>query len=562
MSTDTYNITGSEVPSEGVVSAHKRASDQDASDGGAPHPEDTLPSIDRGLVPPSLAETVRLPKESLKITSNFSLFDPTEDRNIRPQQTPRVDLPTPRCDFDTYTLTELSAEGGTARIYRAFESHSKDPVAIKLLRRRFQNDPFISGLFKRHGEAMKKLDVSHFAKVLDTGTSPWGPWWSLEWIEGYTLRAAIDRGTRWSSGRLFKLMLQLCEALEGLHAIGITHGDLSADNVMYTPPTRPEGQEKFTLIDLALPIKLHLADDVQKLDDLEEDDDYERHSTEQRMSDELRVFGQPIYLAPECLKGQRPSHRTDLYSLGMLFFELTTGTLPFQTKLPGVIHDVLNKNAPAASMIQNPWPYPPALDALIGNLLSKVPSERCNSAQEVKEQLLQMMTYMQGRHELTATDDLLVHNLDQSALPHDDIEETLSGVMAQEFRDELINLRAQHTQAATAPATVDSPLPKEIRSKPPSTEPPQMEYSEAGSGLIDPYDPQESHPPETSPPRARAAYSSVKPTPQYTPPRASLSSARRVQLDEDHEKSSPSWQINLLWMLIGMGVTLIIRYLL
>jgi serine/threonine protein kinase len=410
---------------------------------------------------------------------------------------------------------------------------------------------------------MKQLDIKHFAKVIDTGISPWGPWWSLEWIEGYTLRAAIDRGTHWSSGRLFKLMLQLCEALEGLHSIGITHGDLNANNVMYTPPARPEDSEKLTLIDLALPIKLHLADDVKKLDGLEDTDDHERHSTEQRMSDELRVFGQPIYLAPECLKGQRPNHQTDLYSLGMIFFELTTGTLPFQTKLPGVIYDVLTKNAPAASMIQKPWPYPPALDALIGNLLSKVPRERCESVQEVKEQLLQMMAYLQTRHELTATDDLSISELERDPYHHD-IEETLSGQMSDDFREELLSIRTQNTHPSEPPQDLDS-AQSATRPQPLSTEPPQIEYPEVDSELVDPYLSDQKSPtnPEVTTKRSSSRSSIKSSTPQYTPPRLSLSSARRVQLEESQSPPpTHPWVINLMWMFIGMAITLVVKYLL
>ena len=558
MSTDTHDITDTETAPQRVSTPPvTRLTGNAPRSDSLPCP-DTLPSIERQLAAENtlptqnLIETVELPKDQLKITSNFSLFDSSEDQSLQHQHDPRMDLPTTPCDLDTYTLTELSAEGGTARIYRAFESHSKERVAIKLLRRRFQNDSFISKLFKRHGEALKQLDVPYFAKVLDTGDSPWGPWWALEWVEGHTLRAAIDRGTHWSSNRLFKLMIQLCEALEGLHKMNITHGDLNANNVMYTPSSRPEDSERLTLIDLALPIKLHLADDVQKLDGLQEEDDHERHSTEQRMSDELRVFGQPIYLAPECLKGQQPNYRTDLYSLGMVFFELTTGTLPFQTKLPGVIYDVLMKNAPAASMIQKPWPYPPSLDALIGNLLSKVPQERCGSVQEVKEQLSQMMSYLQApRYEFTNTDELSVDELEQAF--HHEIEETLSGLMNDDFRAELLSL-TKTSEPSTSSQQVQVPYPKTKRSEHVPTKPPHM-----STAHLDPYDPKNSS--SDTPHRSLPPYSSVKSTPQYTPsPRSSLSSARRSHIESSTRPIRP-WIINVMWMFVGMGVTLLIRYL-
>lgn len=310
---------------------------------------------------------------------------------------PLLNLPVPPCDLDTYTLTHLYAEGGTARVYRAFEAHSKQPVAIKILRRRFHHDPLLAPLFLRHGVALSQLNIPHFASVISVGSAQWGPWWAMDWVEGETVRSLIKSGKHWEKKRLLTLMIQLCEALEGLHALNITHGDIKSDNVLYSSRKHPSPSEHFTLIDPALPLTSLVSTNSQE--DVEDTLDAETSLFNP-------AFGHPAYLAPERIIGQAPSAQSDLYSLGVLFFELTTHRLPFTSSLPALIDEVLHQQAPMASQIQKPWPYPPALDALICNLLSKHPRDRCSSVSEVKKQLSRMLGVIQDELQYSTTEEL------------------------------------------------------------------------------------------------------------------------------------------------------------
>ena len=167
-----------------------------------------------------------------------------------------ITLPSLPCDLESYRLTSLRAEGGTARVYRAYEAHSKQPIAIKLLRRRFYHDEMIKSVFIRHGKALSQISLPHFHRVLDSGDSKWGSWWAMEWVEGETLSKMIKQGVYLEGKRLLILMSQLCDALIGLHEQGIVHGDLNPNNVIYYKDPR-NGHEQLTLIDLALPIKLY-----------------------------------------------------------------------------------------------------------------------------------------------------------------------------------------------------------------------------------------------------------------------------------------------------------------
>ena len=325
-------------------------------------------------------------------------FGPTGEHTAIPEDVlTNTPLPSPPCDLDTYTLNHLFAEGGTARVYRAFESHSKQPIAIKMLRRRFHHDTLLNSAFRRHGQALKQLRLPHFANVLDAGDSRWGPWWAIEWVEGETLRSMLARGHHWDSRRLLPLMIQLCEALEALHELNMTHGDLKSDNVIYSKPSQQDAQELLTLIDLALPLSLNLENNLLHPD--------EPAPSEVKLNDPVQAFGDPSYMAPEILRGELPSPQSDLYSLGVLFFELTTHHLPFTRPFPELIHDVLTRAAPLASRIQKPWPYPPALDALIRNLLSKRPQDRCLSVLEVKKQLKHMLRELGRDRSMTTTEE-------------------------------------------------------------------------------------------------------------------------------------------------------------
>ncbi len=290
----------------------------------------------------------------------------------------KVNLPSLPCDLDVYCLTSLRAEGGTARVYRAFETHSKQPIAIKLLRRRFHSDELIKTVFMRHGKALSQVNLPHFHQVIDSGDSPWGPWWAMNWVEGETLTQIIKQGIQWKGTRLITLMSQLCDALIGLHTQDIIHGDLTPDNVIYHHDPR-SGQEQLTLIDLALPIRLYREQEAKEYDSVEQS---------------ILAFGQPAYMAPECLKGDLPTSKSDLYGLGLLFFELCTGTPVYRGAPSEFLNDLLEKEAPTASSRQSPWPYPSSLDALISHLLSKNPQNRTISILEVKEQLQAMLQFL------------------------------------------------------------------------------------------------------------------------------------------------------------------------
>ena len=308
-----------------------------------------------------------------------------------------VSLPSLPCDLENYRLTSLRAEGGTARVYRAYETHSKQPIAIKLLRRRFHTDQVIKTIFMRHGKALSQIELPHFHRVIDSGDSIWGSWWAMEWVEGETLTHMIKQGVRWESKRLLSLMSQLCDALIGLHKQGVIHGDLTPDNIIYYKNPR-SGFEQLTLIDLALPIKLYQEQKTQDHDTIQQS---------------ILAFGQPAYLAPECLKGELPTSQSDLYGLGLIFFELCTGTPVYRADSPNFVRDLLEREAPTAASRQSPWPYPSSLDALISHLLSKNPSNRKLSVVDVKEQLSSMLQFLQKSEQYSKTEEFSA-----SALSH------------------------------------------------------------------------------------------------------------------------------------------------
>jgi eukaryotic-like serine/threonine-protein kinase len=345
-----------------------------------------------------------------KTTRELRLFAPTEEHEALdlPEETPLISLPNVPCDLDTYTLTHLYAEGGTARVYKAFESHSKQPVAIKLLRRRFQDDLVMKTIFLRHGRALSKLNLPHFAKILNCGESPWGPWWAIEWVEGETLKDMISKGVHWHSQRLLSLMSQLCEVITALHSQDIVHGDLKPDNVIYSKSSRT-GEERLTLIDLALPINTPVDLGI----DLDKEQLNEVNLKKIQSQNKSFAFGNPVYLAPECIKGRPADFKSDLYGLGLLFFELSTGTLPYNTKIPEVIFDILHKEAPSASRRQSPWPYPSSLDALISNLLSKRPADRIATADDLTEQINKMLLFLNKQEEYSQTEEFSFSRLSQ-----------------------------------------------------------------------------------------------------------------------------------------------------
>jgi len=271
---------------------------------------------------------------------------------------------------ERYRLDSELGRGGMGIIYRAHDTLLDREVAIKVL-----SDSALStesrARLLREAQAAAQLNHPNIVSIHDAGetdTSAEGPGTGgvpfivMELVEGKSLHNLTVAGSHQPQAveETLPIARQVCTALEHAHAHGIIHRDLKPENVLI----HPDGTAKLTDFGLA-------------------------RTVASRLTTEGTIVGTVFYLAPEQALGGKIDHRADLYALGVMLYELTTGQLPFVgDDLLAVISQHLH--APVVPPSTHNPEIPPTLDALIVRLLSKQPEDRPASAAEVRQSLEDM----------------------------------------------------------------------------------------------------------------------------------------------------------------------------
>jgi len=287
---------------------------------------------------------------------------------------------TPTCEVerlpiiieDKYHLEQLIAHGGMGSVYRATHLQLERPVAIKILRAEFLTDPKVIERFKREARAAARLKHPNIIAVYDFGLLPasGGAYLVMELVEGRSLREEM-RTHAASHGQMRReravaLLRQVCAGVEAAHQRGIIHRDLKPDNIMIE--TEPHGTETVKVLDFG----------IAKLKESEH--------TLQSLTDEGTFIGTPNYISPEQCTSLPVDARSDVYSMGVILYEMLTGRVPFGG---GSTSTVLLRH------LQEP-PAPPsrfrpdvgkALEQALLRALAKNPSQRFASAAQFSDQL-------------------------------------------------------------------------------------------------------------------------------------------------------------------------------
>ena len=204
--------------------------------------------------------------------------------------------------LDHYLIERVAARSGMASIFRARDLRTGRAVAIKVPHPEMESDPLYFERFRREGEIGAKLDHPNVIKAfVDDDRSR--TYIVMEWVEGRLLRQVLNEQRKLPVERAVKLALAICDALDYIHRNGVVHRDLKPENIMV------DGQDRIKLIDFGIAAKAG-----------------SRRLTFARLSD---TMGTPDYISPEQIKGKRGDARSDLYALGVMLYEMLTGTAPF-----------------------------------------------------------------------------------------------------------------------------------------------------------------------------------------------------------------------------------------
>jgi len=263
--------------------------------------------------------------------------------------------------LDRYELTGIVGEGGMGIVYRAVDRKG-GIVAIKRLHADIATTPGLMSRFEREAAAQAMLSHPHIAALHAVGSTEGGElFFAMELVEGESLAHVIDRGPL-PRGEALRLAKQILSALHYAHQMGMVHRDLKPDNVLLD---RRTGAVMAKVIDFGL---------VKMLQNV-------LGPTEcQRLTVTGMVFGTPGYMPPEQILGREVDARTDLYSMGIMLFEMLTGRRPFESDEVSVMWN-MHLHAPVPSLAERgPGAASSDLDAVIQTLLAKTPDGRFDSA--------------------------------------------------------------------------------------------------------------------------------------------------------------------------------------
>jgi serine/threonine protein kinase len=247
--------------------------------------------------------------------------------------------------------------GGMGTVYRATHLGLERPVAVKIIKQEFAADRDVSDRFLREARTMARLRHPHAAMIFDAGTLPDGRHFIImEFVEGTTLSQELVRQQKFSAEQAVKIAVQICEVLEEAHQLGIIHRDLKPSNIMLN-------DRGVRVLDFGVAKVLVSADTTAT------------HAT----TGSGQIVGTPRYMSPEQCLGQRVGARSDLYSLGVVLYEMLAGRPPFVDALPSAVL-VKQATAPAPPLPQMRPDLPKQLVLAVHALLAKRPEDRPRNA--------------------------------------------------------------------------------------------------------------------------------------------------------------------------------------
>ena len=270
--------------------------------------------------------------------------------------------------FGNYRALSLLGEGGMGAVYLAEHPQIGRRVAVKVLRPEMIREQQLLVRFLNEARAANAIRHPNIIEVLDSGTTPEGvPYLVMELLEGEVLSARIRRAGKLPVREAMEFAYQTASALAAAHSKGIVHRDLKPDNLFVVPhPSDPSAREMIKVLDFG----------IAKLQTLPTGGGMQTRTG--------MLMGTPVYMSPEqCLGTRAVDHRSDLYSLGVIMFEMLAGHPPFVSEGFGELVNMhLNVRPPSLRDLNGEVTAP--IEGLIMKALEKSPDARQRSATELQ----------------------------------------------------------------------------------------------------------------------------------------------------------------------------------
>lgn len=258
-----------------------------------------------------------------------------------------------------YEIIKLLGEGGMGKVFLAKDTILDRRVALKFLPDELEGDPRTRDRFIREAKSAAALDHPFICKIYETGECRGKAFIAMEYIEGQTLKDRIEQEPLGLKDSI-RITLEIAEALENAHKAGIVHRDLKPSNIMITS----QGHTK--VMDFGLAKRIIPSGDTA---------DLSRTLTQASITEQGAIAGTIAYMSPEQARGERVDTRSDIFSLGIILYEMLSGKHPFSKPSPiETLTSILRDSVPPPHI--TPKSVSPVLNPILRKALAKNPAER------------------------------------------------------------------------------------------------------------------------------------------------------------------------------------------
>ena len=264
-----------------------------------------------------------------------------------------------------YQLVQTIGTGGMAVVYRARDLMLERPVAVKVLRQDFTENEAFRERFRQEARAAANLSHPNIVTVHDFGLDAGRLYIVMENVPGTDLKTILKQRGRLSLDEAIPLIVQACAGIGYAHRAGLIHCDVKPHNMLVAP------DQRLKVTDFGI---------ARALATIQPDEQHEI------------VWGSPLYFSPEQAAGQAPSPASDVYSLGVVLYEMLTGKLPFTSNDSSELARMHRDVPPQPPRQLNPE-IPPALEQILLKVLAKEPSARYRTADQLGRVLLNFSQY-------------------------------------------------------------------------------------------------------------------------------------------------------------------------
>jgi serine/threonine protein kinase len=279
-------------------------------------------------------------------------------------------------DRGRYEVLKVIGEGGMGRVFEAKQINIGRLVAIKVLHAHWAQDPKLLERFRREALTASQFRHPNTVMVYDYGETERGEFYIImELLQGQSLLSLLDKEGPLSLDRSLKIIDQVCGALSEVHRCGVVHRDLKPENIQIDPR---DGHPDFVKL-----LDFSIAKIVN--------DNTLSEANKKALTLQGAVFGTPQYMSPEQVRGKPLDHRTDIYAVGVIFYQMLTGQVPFIAETPqGTMMAHLTDPTPDPCALFPELKIHPEAAKLVKDCLVKDPQKRVASAEELSQRVKEL----------------------------------------------------------------------------------------------------------------------------------------------------------------------------